>query len=79
MLSFRIQHAVPVPEKRGQMRSLEVRYCFVGLAVKSFTKSAHILYSHYYQAVSQIQFESKLWAFKEGFTKNRSLADIKII
>lgn len=69
--------AVPVLEKWGQTRSLEVTYCFEGLVVKGFTKSACILYSQHYQAVRQTQYESKLQAFEGGLTKNKSVANIK--
>lgn len=48
-----------------------------GGQVKGFIKSALILYSQYYQAVSQTQYESKLQAFEGGLTKKKSVANIK--
>lgn len=81
MLSLRIQQKCCT--SAGKMGPEELFggqvLLFLGLAVKSFTKSTCILYSHYYQAISQRKFERKLWAFKEGLTKNKPLADIKII
>lgn len=65
-------------EKSGQVRSLEDRYCFAELTVKSFTKNVHISYSYHCQAVSLENLKAIFGLSKKNLPR-MSLADIIVI